>query len=179
MGKPHPIELRERVVKFVEEGHTHRAAAAHFRVSVRFVNDMVILKRETGSLAPKRQGHGRTVITRSAMTQPPSRICSSICSWRPTQSRPSGLSLILMPPMMRSTGTRRVGSFMATMIATATCRCTFSVAGTCWWPSSGAPTSTVRPVPARRSSASSPTSARGGRVCVSCCALIQVLLVKN
>ena len=60
MGKPHPIELRERVVGFVEEGHTHRAAAAHFRVSVRFVNDMVILKRETGSLAPKRQGHGGT-----------------------------------------------------------------------------------------------------------------------
>ena len=60
MGKPHPIELRERVVDFVEEGHTHRATAAHFRVSVRFVNDMVILKRQTGSLAPKRQGHGGT-----------------------------------------------------------------------------------------------------------------------
>ena len=60
MGKPHPIELRERVVKFVEEGHTHRAAAAQFRVSVRFVNDMVILKRVTGSLEPKRQGHGGT-----------------------------------------------------------------------------------------------------------------------
>ena len=57
MGKPHPIELRERVVVFVEEGHTHRAAAAHFRVSPRFVNNMVILKRETGSLEPKRQGH--------------------------------------------------------------------------------------------------------------------------
>ncbi len=49
MGKPHPLALRERVVAFVEEGHTHRAAAAHFRVSPRFVNDMVILKRETGS----------------------------------------------------------------------------------------------------------------------------------
>ncbi len=60
MGKPHPVELRERVVGFVKEGHTHRAAAARFRVSVRFVNDMVILKRETGSLAPKRQGHGGT-----------------------------------------------------------------------------------------------------------------------
>ncbi len=58
MGKPHPIELRERVVAFVEEGHSHRFAATHFRVSPRFVNDMVILKRETGSLAPKRQGHG-------------------------------------------------------------------------------------------------------------------------
>jgi transposase len=41
----------------VEEGRTHRAAAAHFRVSVKFVNDMVRLKRETGSLAPKRQGN--------------------------------------------------------------------------------------------------------------------------
>lgn len=58
MGKPHPIALRERVVRFVEEGHTHRAAAEHFRVSPRFVNNMVILKRDTGSLEPKRQGHG-------------------------------------------------------------------------------------------------------------------------
>ena len=60
MGKPHPIELRERVVTFVEEGHSRRAAAAHFRVSPRFVNNMMILKRETGSLAPKRQGHTGT-----------------------------------------------------------------------------------------------------------------------
>ena len=60
MGKPHPLELRQRVVDFVEEVHTHQATATHFRVSVRFVNDMVILKRETGSLAPMRQGHGGT-----------------------------------------------------------------------------------------------------------------------
>lgn len=58
MGKPHPLELRERVVAFVEEGNTHRATAAHFRVSIKFVNDMANLKRETGSLAPKRQGNG-------------------------------------------------------------------------------------------------------------------------
>lgn len=57
MGKPHPIELRERVVAFVEEGHTHRAAAGHFRVSPRFVNNMVILKRESGGLAAKPQGN--------------------------------------------------------------------------------------------------------------------------
>ncbi len=57
MGKPHPIELRERVVAHVEEGHTHRATAAHYRVSVKFVNDMVKLKRETGSLEPRRQGN--------------------------------------------------------------------------------------------------------------------------
>jgi len=58
MGKPHPIELRERVVTFVEKGNTHRAAAAHFRTSVSFVNTMVKLKQETGALAPKQQGHG-------------------------------------------------------------------------------------------------------------------------
>jgi transposase len=57
MGKPHPIELRSRVVAFVEEGHGHREAARHFRVSPRFVNNMVILKRETGNLAAKPQGN--------------------------------------------------------------------------------------------------------------------------
>ena len=57
MGKAHPMERRSRVVAFVEEGHGHREAARHFRVSPRFVNDMVILKRETGSLAPKPQGN--------------------------------------------------------------------------------------------------------------------------
>ena len=57
MGKPHPLELRERVVAFVEEGNGHREAARHFRVSPRFVNDMVKLKRETGGLLPKRQGN--------------------------------------------------------------------------------------------------------------------------
>lgn len=58
MGRPHPIALRERVVAFVEEGNSHRAAAAHFRVSIKFVNDMVKLKRATGSLEPKPQGNG-------------------------------------------------------------------------------------------------------------------------
>jgi transposase len=52
------MALRLRVVEFVEEGHSHRSAAARFRVSVRFVNDMVILKRETGALHPRAQGNG-------------------------------------------------------------------------------------------------------------------------
>jgi len=55
MGKPHPVELRERVVAFVEEG-SRRSAARRFRASPRFVNNMVILKRETGSLDAKPQG---------------------------------------------------------------------------------------------------------------------------
>ena len=51
------MELRTRVIAFVEEGHGHREAARHFRVSPRFVNDMVILKRQTGGLVPKAQGN--------------------------------------------------------------------------------------------------------------------------
>lgn len=58
MGKPHPVELRQRVVDHVAEGNTHRSAAARFRVSVKFVNDMVKLKAATGGLAPKAQGNG-------------------------------------------------------------------------------------------------------------------------
>ena len=40
------MALRERVVAFVEEGNSHRTAATRFRVSVKFVNDMVILNRK-------------------------------------------------------------------------------------------------------------------------------------
>jgi transposase len=52
------MALRERVVAFVEKGHSHLAAAARFEVSVRFVNDMVIQKREAHSLEPRTQGNG-------------------------------------------------------------------------------------------------------------------------
>ena len=58
MGKPHPFELRRRVVAHVEAGNTHQSAASRFDVSVKFVNDMVKLKRATGALAPKPQGNG-------------------------------------------------------------------------------------------------------------------------
>ena len=57
MGKPHPLELRERVVAHVEAGNTHHSAPSRFDVSVKFVNDMLKPKRETAALAPKRQGN--------------------------------------------------------------------------------------------------------------------------
>ncbi len=64
MGKPHPLALRERAVALVEEGGSHAAVARRLRVSIKFVNDMVRLKRETGSLEPKRQGNpGRGKLT--------------------------------------------------------------------------------------------------------------------
>ena len=58
MGKPHPLELRSRVVAFVDEGNSHREASRHFRTSPKFVNDMIKLRRETGGLDPKPQGNG-------------------------------------------------------------------------------------------------------------------------
>ena len=57
MGKPLPMEVRVRVAAFVDEGHGHREASRHFRVSPRFVNNLMNLRRETGSLEPRRQGH--------------------------------------------------------------------------------------------------------------------------
>ena len=57
MGKPLPLELRRRVVAYVDEGHGHREAARHFRVSPRFVNNLIKLREQTGSLEARRQGH--------------------------------------------------------------------------------------------------------------------------
>lgn len=57
MGKPHPMELRKRVVAFVDEGNSHRAAARHYRVSPRFVNELIKLRGETGGLEPRRMGN--------------------------------------------------------------------------------------------------------------------------
>jgi DNA-binding NarL/FixJ family response regulator len=39
MGKPHPVELRERAVRLVEQGHTHTETARQLCVSIKFVND--------------------------------------------------------------------------------------------------------------------------------------------
>lgn len=58
MGKPLPLELRRRVAAYVDEGHSNRDASRHFRVSPRFVNNLMKLRTETGSLAARRQGHG-------------------------------------------------------------------------------------------------------------------------
>ena len=44
MGKPLPMALRERVAAFVDEGHGDREAARHFRVSPRFVNELMKLR---------------------------------------------------------------------------------------------------------------------------------------
>src|SRR5271155_2094706 len=59
MPKPYSLDLRERVVRYVDEGHSRRAAAAHLRVSVSFVVNLVKAFRVRGSLAPKPSGGRR------------------------------------------------------------------------------------------------------------------------
>ena len=59
MPKPYSLDLRERVVRYVDEGHSRRAAAAHLRVSVSFVVNLVKAFRVWGSLAPKPSGGRR------------------------------------------------------------------------------------------------------------------------
>ena len=56
MGKPYSMDLRERVVAYVEAGHSCRAAARHFGVSDSCAIKLVRRTRETGSPAPARQG---------------------------------------------------------------------------------------------------------------------------
>ena len=52
MPRAYSVDLRERVVGFVEDGHSRRAAAAHFKVSVSFVVNLVKAVRSRGSFEP-------------------------------------------------------------------------------------------------------------------------------
>jgi transposase len=59
MPKAYSLDLRERVAGFVTTGHSRRAAAAHFGVSVSFVVKLVKALRVTGRLDPKPSGGRR------------------------------------------------------------------------------------------------------------------------
>jgi transposase len=59
MPKPYSLDLRERVVGFVEGGQSRRAAAAHFKVSVSFVVNLMKAVRMRGSFVPKPSGGRR------------------------------------------------------------------------------------------------------------------------
>ena len=61
---PHPlsIDLRERVVAFIEAGHSRNEAAKHFRTSVSFAVNLMTLYQKTGSVAGRAIGgkrHGK------------------------------------------------------------------------------------------------------------------------
>jgi transposase len=59
MTKAYSLDLRRRVVRFVDAGHSRREAAAHFDVSISFVVKLVATWRATGSYAPKPEGGWR------------------------------------------------------------------------------------------------------------------------
>lgn len=59
MTKSYSLDLRRRVARFVEAGHSCHAAARHFDVSVAFVVRLMAAYRATGSLAPKPEGGWR------------------------------------------------------------------------------------------------------------------------
>lgn len=56
MGKPHPIELRERVQAEIESGESRRAAAERFKVSASFAVKLAARVARTGSVEPAQQG---------------------------------------------------------------------------------------------------------------------------
>lgn len=56
MGKPYPIELRERVQAEVESGQSRRSAAQRYAVSPSFAVKLAHRVSQTGSAAPARQG---------------------------------------------------------------------------------------------------------------------------
>ena len=97
---PHPLsnDLRERVVAFVEAGHSRHEAAAHFGTSVSFVVNLMRLWRETGRVEPRPRGgfrHGKlgphkdfvlaAVAARNDITMP--ELAAALCEGQRT-SRP-------------------------------------------------------------------------------------------
>ena len=59
MTKSYSLDLRQRVARFVEAGHSCHEAARHFEVSVAFVVRLMAAYRATGSLAAKPEGGWR------------------------------------------------------------------------------------------------------------------------
>ena len=56
MGQPFSVDLCERVARFVEAGHSRRAAARHFGVGDSFAIKLMQRVAASGSCEPDRQG---------------------------------------------------------------------------------------------------------------------------
>lgn len=59
MTRPYSVDLRERVVTFVESGHSCHQAAAHFQVSVSFVVKLMKSYRSSGRITARPIGGRR------------------------------------------------------------------------------------------------------------------------
>jgi transposase len=56
MARPYSVDLRERVVRAVENGASRRATAAKFEVSISFVVKLMQRWRRRGTVQPDRMG---------------------------------------------------------------------------------------------------------------------------
>lgn len=106
---PHPLsnDLRERVVAYVEAGHSRHEAADHFATSVSFVVNLMRLWRETGRVDPRPRGgfrHGKlaphrdfilaAVAARSDITMP--ELAEKLVQATGVKADPSTLSKFLI-----------------------------------------------------------------------------------
>src|SRR5579863_10655933 len=56
MGKPYSLDLRKRIIGFVEGGRSRRGAADHFEVSASCAIKLMDRWNQTGSAAPGKRG---------------------------------------------------------------------------------------------------------------------------
>lgn len=106
---PHPLsnDLRERVVAYVEAGHSCHQAAAHFRTSVSFAVNPMRRRRDTGRVDPRPRGgfrHGKiaphrdfileAVAARGDMTMP--ELAEELAKAKGVKADPSNLSKFLI-----------------------------------------------------------------------------------
>lgn len=61
MAKAYSLDLRDRVTRFVAAGHSRRATAVHFGVSISFVVRLMVAWRAEGCLHPKPASRRRHV----------------------------------------------------------------------------------------------------------------------
>lgn len=59
MPKPYPIELRERIMKAVDDGMPLTEAAQFYEIGLRTLKEWKALRNEMGSIAPRPPGSGR------------------------------------------------------------------------------------------------------------------------
>jgi transposase len=103
MPKAYSLDLRERVVRFVEAGRSRHAAAAHFQVSVSFVVNLMKAYIASGRLAPKPSGGRRhaklephrafllaCVVTKNDITMP--ELSAELVAATGTKAEPASLS---------------------------------------------------------------------------------------
>ena len=107
MVRPYSLDLRERVVAFVEAGHSCHEAASHFETSVSFAVNLVRRWRETGGVYPRPRGgfrHGKlgphrdfilaAVLAKGDITMP--ELAEKLTIVKGVKADPSNLSKFLI-----------------------------------------------------------------------------------